>query len=131
MTQIHGIRPDQKQNVAEHMLHRVAMAEMHYRYNEKQSNTVKCSSLLREVMTQPSASATVGEDQQQPVEGDQQSVHVPERRTVVDLPETSQTSPYKKRITWSEEDRELVRLKFKDFIRLQERRRQLPKSKKF
>lgn len=34
LTQIHGIRPDQKQNVTEHMLHRVAMAEKHYRYKE-------------------------------------------------------------------------------------------------
>ena len=103
VTQVHSAHPDKKHDVAARMCHRLATAEKHYRYNEKQSNSVRCSNLLRQTLTQPSTTTSL-------------------LRKVVNVeaaedgtgPESC--TPYRKRV-WTAEDRDLVKQKFSSFVK--------------
>jgi len=102
VTQVHSEHPDRRQDLAAHMCHRVATAEKHYKYVEKQTNSLKCSELIRQVLTTtPSALSSIAAVEE---------VDKSTEELTDDVAETME--PYKKRILWSSEDRDLVRQKF-------------------
>lgn len=99
---MHSEHPDRRQDLAAHMCHRVATAEKHYKYVEKQTNSLKCSELIRQVLTTtPSALSSIAAVEE---------VDKSTEELTDDVAETME--PYKKRILWSSEDRDLVRQKF-------------------
>jgi len=57
VTQVHGTEPSEKHNVAAHMCHRVATAEKHYRYTDKQINSVHSSTIIRDSLTDETVTA--------------------------------------------------------------------------
>jgi len=99
VTQVHSNFPDKRSDVAAHMLHRTNTAESTYRIISKSTNTVACSNLLRKTMTQHlEAQESAGKCD------NQDDIHV----------------PYQRKISWSAENRELVRAKFDTFVKRQQ-----------
>jgi len=102
--QVHNAHPDKKHDVAAHMCHRLATAKKHYQYNEKQNNSVKCSTLLRQTITQPSTTQSVLRKAA--------NVKATEGAT-----SAHSSTTYMKRVIWTAEDRDWVKQKFSSFIR--------------
>lgn len=95
VTQVHSKFPDKRTDLAAHMLHRTNTAESTYRMIAKSTNTVACSKLLRETMSElpePQTSAGCASEQE---------FH----------------QPYQRRISWSIENRDLIRAKFDSFVK--------------
>jgi len=88
--------PDKQHDVASHICHRVATVEKHYRYVEKNVNSVTCSELLRQTLSadKSKSSSDVHKDD------DTQTCVV----------------PYQKRLLWTKENRDLVFDKFSSFV---------------
>jgi len=112
VTQVHSSHPQKRHDVANHMCHRVSTAEKHYRFIEKQNNSIECSALLRKTLTDPSA----------PVPVKKRKVQEKTVMNSLQCSEQDQDSaegPYKKRVIWNTEDRDLVRKKFDIFVKRQ------------
>jgi len=135
VTEVHDKFPDRKQDVADHMLHRLSTATIHYKYTDKQKNSVACSNLIRQAM---SSTSQIGEDSQfqtSPSTSVQllasASVQLPASAsassTANNYSDTEDDTiladpyyqPYTKKVSWSAENRDLVRHKFDDFVQRQ------------
>ena len=100
MTNVHTNHPENKGDVAAHMCHRVATAEKHYRFIEKQRNSLKCTQIIHDTLSTP-------------VESTSQDFFRPETKTQQLTVCQNQSD---KRITWSIADRDVVRKKFHSFV---------------
>jgi len=97
VTQVHTRFPDKRADVAAHMLHRTNSAEATYRIVAKSVNTVACTRLIRSTMVARDSLQGSGE--------------APDAGVVAE--------PYQRKILWSIENRDLVRIKFDSFVQRQ------------
>jgi len=109
VTQVHQAHPEKRSEVADHMCHRIATAEKHYKYTESQSNSVKCAALLRKTLTDASAPVP---DASAPVPAQKRKLQDTASPSVSAIEE-----PYKKKILWAPDDRDLVKKKFESFVK--------------
>jgi len=53
VTNVQTNHPENKGDVAAYMCHRVATAEKHYRFIEKQRNSLKCTQIIHDTLSTP------------------------------------------------------------------------------
>jgi len=147
VTEVHSHHPESKQSCANHMNHRLTTAVIHYGHINKQKNAVSCSKIIRHALScgsKPSATVTSsslvdcaglnsdpGHSAPDPERQSSMSAAAAYSNTCDDVSETedganveqvfaeSNYEPYQKKVRWNEEDRDMVRWKFDDFVKRQ------------
>jgi len=134
VTEVHDLYSTKGSNkVAGHMCHRFATAEKSYKLMDKEKNAKHCTRLIRSVNLQNSSISITdkqGEDQVEQCATSSQEIPVVPRNTSPPLheqhisqPRIGQAhilSPYKKKLKWTIENRDIIRTKFHNFIFEQE-----------
>ena len=118
VTYTHEYLPDKKGQFADHMLHRFGTADKYYKVRQKSRNTMECTNTIREVINKsvstgivsiPAASA--GSELDLCTDVVSKSPLVNSRLS------SAEHCPYKKKIKWSKENRDMIENKFSVLVK--------------